>query len=254
LCGSLTIPNYEKIIHCFLFVNKVKLRHSPGRPSRSDFVQSGFVEETEMEIADRIISYLKETYQPDAIITYGSFTDGSANENSDFDALVIADHEKTHDSSVIDGIILDVFVYPTQMLRSEYDPKEFVQVWDGKIVLDKNGIADRLQKRVLSYVNSLQQKNTDEIRQEIDWCEKMLLRTMRDDPEGHYRWHWLLTDSLEIYIDVKCLHYFGPKKALRHMERTDEEAFGIYSKALEVFERERLSEWVSYLKRISSAL
>ena len=25
-------------------VNKVKLRHSSGRPSRSDFVQSGFVE------------------------------------------------------------------------------------------------------------------------------------------------------------------------------------------------------------------
>ena len=40
LCGNLTIPNYEKYFHCFLIVNKVKLRHSPGRPSRSDFVQS----------------------------------------------------------------------------------------------------------------------------------------------------------------------------------------------------------------------
>ncbi|MDO5133607.1 MAG: nucleotidyltransferase domain-containing protein [Eubacteriales bacterium] len=207
-----------------------------------------------MEIADRIVNYLKEAYQPDAVIAYGSFADGSANENSDFDALVIADHEKAHDSSVIDGIILDVFVYPTQMFRSEYDPEEFVQVRDGKIVLDKSGIAERLQKRVLSYVDSLPQKTTDEIRQEIDWCEKMLSRTMRDDPEGHYRWHWLLTDSLEIYTDVKRLHFFGPKKALRHMERTDEEAFGIYSKALEVFERESLSEWVSYLKRISSVL
>ena len=39
LCGNLTIPNYEKNFHCFLFVAKVKLRHSPGRPSRSDFVQ-----------------------------------------------------------------------------------------------------------------------------------------------------------------------------------------------------------------------
>lgn len=43
-----------------------------------------------MEIADRIIDYLKETYQPEAIIAYGSFADGSANSNSDFDALVIA--------------------------------------------------------------------------------------------------------------------------------------------------------------------
>ena len=61
-----------------------------------------------MEIADKIISYLKETYQPDAIIVYGSFSDGSANKNSDFDALVIASHSKEHDSSVIDGTILDV--------------------------------------------------------------------------------------------------------------------------------------------------
>ena len=43
MCGNLTIPNYEKYFHCFLFVNKVKLRHSPGRPSRSDFVQPEFV-------------------------------------------------------------------------------------------------------------------------------------------------------------------------------------------------------------------
>uniref|UniRef100_UPI0035A05095 hypothetical protein n=1 Tax=Prevotella heparinolytica TaxID=28113 RepID=UPI0035A05095 len=43
LCGNLTIPNYEKYFHCFLFVAKVKLRHSPGGPSRSDFVQLEFV-------------------------------------------------------------------------------------------------------------------------------------------------------------------------------------------------------------------
>ena len=51
LCGNLTIPNYEKYFHCFLFVAKVKLRHSPGRPSRSDFVQSEFVAFPVQEIA-----------------------------------------------------------------------------------------------------------------------------------------------------------------------------------------------------------
>ena len=205
-----------------------------------------------MEIADRVLSYLRETYLPDAIITYGSFADGSANENSDFDALVIANHDKMHDSSVIDGIILDVFVYPTDMFRSEYDPEEFVQVWDGKIVLDKNGIADQLQKQVLSYIEHAPKKSPSEIQQEISWCEKMLLRTMRNDAEGFYRWHWVLFDSLEIYCDVKGLHYYGPKKALRLMEQTDDEAFQIYSKALRIFKREHLSEWVSYLKYISS--
>ena len=40
------------------------------------------MEEKEMEIADRVFSYLKETYLPDAIITYGSFADGS-DENAE---------------------------------------------------------------------------------------------------------------------------------------------------------------------------
>ena len=206
-----------------------------------------------MEFTEKIIVYLKETYRPDSIITYGSFADGSANENSDFDALVIANHDKMHDSSVIDGILLDVFIYPADTFRSEYDPEEFIQVWDGKIILDKNGIADRLQKRVRSYIDCLPQKSIDEIQQEIRWCEKMVLRTLRDDTEGYYRWHWLLFDSLEIYCDVRRVHYYGPKKALRLMKQTDEEAFRIYSKALKVFEREYPSEWISYLKRISSA-
>ena len=205
-----------------------------------------------MENADRIINYLKDTYKPDAIIVYGSFADSSANENSDFDALIIANHEKMHDSSVIDDIILDVFIYPADMFRSEFDPEEFVQIWDGKIISDKNGIADHLQKQVLSYIEHTPQKAAEEIRQEISWCEKMVLRTMRDDAEGYYRWHWVLLDSLEIYCDVKGLHYYGPKKALRQMEQTDEEGFKIYSEALSKFEREHLSEWISYLKHISS--
>ena len=207
-----------------------------------------------MENTERIIDYLKDTYKPDAIIVYGSFADGSANKNSDFDALVIANHEKTHDSRVIDNIILDVFIYPADSFQSEYDPEEFVQIRDGKIILDKNGIADHLQKQVISYIEHKPKKAADEIRQEISWCEKMVLRTIRNDAEGYYRWHWVLFDSLEIYCDVKGLHYCGPKKALRLMEQTDEEGFKIYFKALRKFEREHLSEWVSYLKRISSDL
>ena len=206
-----------------------------------------------MEIGDKIIRYLLETYKPDAVIAYGSYADGSANEHSDFDALVIADHDKTHDSSVIDGVLLDVFVYPADTFKSAYDPKEFVQVQDGKIILDKSGIADRLQKQVRSYMESVPPKSVDEIRQEIRWCGKMALRTLRDDAEGHFRWHWLLVDSLEIYCDVRRTHYLGPKKTLRFMQQTDEEAFQIYAKALKEYERDCLSAWIAYLKRIASA-
>ena len=200
---------------------------------------------------DKILAYLKDTYQPDAIIAYGSFADGSANKNSDFDALVIADKEKTHDSSVIDGIVLDVFIYPSDTFRQNYDPEEFLQVWDGNILLDTNGVAACLQKQVLDYIAHIPRKTVEKISQEVSWCEKMLSRTMREDAEGYYRWHWVLFDSLEIYFDVKGLHYYGPKKALRFLEQTDPEAFRIYTKALREFKREYLSAWISHLKSIS---
>ena len=203
-----------------------------------------------MERTDKILAYLKETYRPDAMIVYGSFADGSANKNSDFDALVIGGKEKTHDSSVIDGIVLDVFIYPPETFQSEYDPEEFVQVWDGIIISDTNGAAARLQRRVLDYIAHLPQKTPEELRQEVLWCEKMLHRTTRGDAEGYYRWHWVLFDSLEIYFDIKGLHYFGPKKALRQMEQTDQEAFVIYEKALREFRPECLEEWIYHLKSI----
>lgn len=98
---------------------------------------------------EKIVGYLKKTYQPDAVIVYGSFADGSANLNSDFDALIIAGKEKAHDSSIVDGVVLDVFVYPAETFSADYDPEEFVQVWDGKIVPDEHGIAGQLKAKVL---------------------------------------------------------------------------------------------------------
>ena len=205
-----------------------------------------------MEIEDKIISYLVETYQPDAIITYGSFADGSENMNSDFDALVIANCIKKHDTSVIENTVLDVFVYPLEMFQSDYDPEDFVQVFDGKIILDKSGAAEQLKTRVLDYIEHITPKTGDEIRQELDWCEKMAARTSREDAEGYYRWHWVLFESLEIYCDVRGRYFYGPKKTLRFMAQTDAEAFQIYSKALKKLNRQYLSEWIAYLRMLSS--
>ena len=120
----------------------------------------------------------------------------------------------------------------------------------GKIILDKNGMGERLKKNVLDYIERIPLKTEEDISQEIKWCEKMLLRTMRGDVEGYYRWHWVLCDSLEIYFDIKGIHYYGPKKALRFMEESDSEAFHIYSKALLEFNQEGLSDWINYLKTI----
>ena len=78
----------------------------------------------------------------------------------------------------------------------------------------------------------------------------MLARTARGDAEGYYRWHWLLSDRLEIYCDIKHIYYRGPKKALRYMEKNDDGSFRIYLKALESMDRDGLSDWVRYLSEL----
>lgn len=200
---------------------------------------------------DTIIKYLIETYSPDAIIVYGSFVDGSANEHSDFDALVIANSSKKHDSSVIEDIPLDVFIYPPEVFQDEYNPEDFIQVFDGEIVLDKKGIAKSLKERVLEFTKGRTLKTNEEIQNEVYWLKKMLMRTSRGDTEGYYRWHWLLYDSLEIYFNIKRLRYCGPKKALRTLHKIDPEAYSIYLLALKEFTQETLSRWIDYLEDLS---
>ena len=66
---------------------------------------------------EQVLKYIREKYNPLSIILYGSYADGTNNLNSDFDALVIvADHEQFHDTSIVDGVPLDVFVYPLALL------------------------------------------------------------------------------------------------------------------------------------------
>lgn len=197
-----------------------------------------------------ILDYLVQRYRPEAILVYGSFADGSAGENSDFDALVIAPGEQKHDASAVDGTVLDVFVYPPETFADAYDPEEFAQVFDGQIVLDEHGTAARLKARVLDYLASLPRKSEAERQQEADWCRKMLLRTQRGDAEGLYRWHWLLSESLELYCDGRGWRYFGPKKALRRLALEDAAGFALYERALHDFSQSALSVWIAHVENV----
>ena len=199
---------------------------------------------------EEIVKYLKESYNPIAIIKYGSFADGSANENSDFDALVITTDVEKHDSSVVADTVLDVWVYPENKFSSGYDPDEFLQVFDGIIIQDQRGLAKKLIDRVNDYIDQTPAKSDEDIIQEVAWCEKMLARTVREDAEGYYRWHWLLMDSLEIYFDIKHLYYHGPKKALKYMQNNDSETFDIYLRALKEMNQDNLAQWIGVLKAL----
>ncbi|WP_243431727.1 nucleotidyltransferase domain-containing protein [Clostridium botulinum] len=199
---------------------------------------------------NKIINYILNKYEPHTIILYGSYADGSNNINSDFDALVITDKKcKFHDGNEADGIKLDVFIYNTSLFKNDINYEEYVQIHDGNIVIDKYGIGKKLQEKVCEFIKNMPKKSREEKQHQIEWCEKMFLRTKREDAEGYFRWHWLLVDSLEIYFSICDEYYYGPKKSLAKLKNKNPEAFNYYNNALTKFDFESLKEWIDYLKK-----
>jgi len=196
-----------------------------------------------------ILLHLRRAYAPLAIIVYGSYADGTNNAHSDFDALVIvAEGEPHHDTSLVEGVRLDVFVQPVQSITGEIDGEAFIQLADSRIVLDTEGVAEKLVRRVQDYIASLPEKTAAEVEDDIAWCVKMLQRTRLGDAEGFYRWHWLLTESLEIYCGAAGLRYPGPKKAMRWLAAHEPEAYACYARALGEFSAQSLQEWIECLQ------
>jgi len=202
---------------------------------------------------EEIIDYIKRRYSPLSIILYGSYANGTNCLNSDFDALVIScRHEQFHDTSFVNGIQLDVFIYPASYFESRYDCADFIQIFDGKIIMDTECRGKRLQSRVLSYLQNRPHKTNADIRANIDWCVKMFERVKRRDAEGAFRWHWVLIDSLEIFCDLVHQPYLGPKKSLKWMEENHPAAFACYEKALTDFSMESLEGWITCIKNMNA--
>lgn len=198
---------------------------------------------------EQIISYLREKYAPLSVIVYGSFADGTNGENSDFDAIVIsATHEAFHDTSCVENTLMDVFVYPQTYFEGEIDPDEFLPIFDGKVVFDTDGMGEALKAQVCAYVHAKPRKTEAELRSQLDWCEKMLVRAGRADAEGLFRRHWLIVDSLEIYCDSIDIPYRGPKKTLRWLAENQPEAFALYCDVLAERGWESVAKWIDCIK------
>lgn len=198
-----------------------------------------------------ILQYLRDKYRPLAIILYGSFADGTDGPESDFDALLIAEGERRHDDSLFQRLPLDVFIYPPETFQRDYDPDEFLQVYGGRIVEDRGGLAAGLLERVRASVEQRPRKTRAEVREELAWCRKMLGRALREDDEGLFRWHWLLTDSLEIFCDVTGEPWLGPKKTLRRMSASYGVALLVYRRALRELRPDALRNWIDYLEDLA---
>ena len=200
---------------------------------------------------EQIMKYIQQKYTPLSVILYGSYANGTNNLNSDFDALVISsNHEQYHDTSFINGVQLDVFVYPASYFDGDYNCEDFVQIYDGQIIADNSDIGRTLQTRIQTYVQNRPHKSNTEIQANIDWCLKMFERAKRNDAEGMFRWHWVLIDSLEIFCDIMHHPYWGPKKSLKWMAENHPTAYSFYEKALFNFNIVNLENWIMYIKTL----
>lgn len=200
---------------------------------------------------EQIIEYLQQTYAPLGVIVYGSYADGSKNEHSDFDVLVIIQSGvESHDNTIVDGVMLDAYIYPKEKICGEINCEDFIQIFDGRIVLDTDGIAAALQSKVRAYIDNVRPKTYAENKTNVEWCEKMLLRAARGDAEGYFRWHWLLTESLEVYCDLLGERYLGPKKSIKRMQAERPADAKVYEKALAKLDYAALTEWIHHLKTL----
>lgn len=196
----------------------------------------------------RILEYLQEKYMPHTIMVYGSYANKTNNKNSDFDAIIISDFiESTHDGSIVDGIELDVFVYSTKDIEKENDFSKYVQIFDATICIDNKGLGQRLKDAVTLYIENNSLKSHEEKQHLSEWCRKMVARTEREDAEGYFRWHWVLSDSLEIYCMMRDQFYFGPKKTIVRMKEVDQLGYEKLLFALKEMNSTYLNEWIEYV-------
>lgn len=196
-----------------------------------------------------VLNYLTETYSPLAILAYGSYADGTWGPDSDFDALLLTDGGRAdHDVSFVEGVQLDVFLYPAGHFDGPFDPGQFPQLADAVLLLDRDGRGRALADRVREWQAEQRPPAREELRTQAAWCRKMLRRTERGDAEGLFRWHWLLTDSLEICCSLLNAPYRGPKKSLLWLRETWPEGYALYTDALARLDAAALERWVLWLE------
>ena len=86
---------------------------------------------------------------------------------------------------------------------------DFIQIFDGKIIVDSNERGKALQMKVISHIQNRPQKSKQKLMQ---------------------------------------YPYFGPKKTLKWMEQNHPIAFVHYKTALEDFSVDSLKNWITYIK------
>ena len=174
-----------------------------------------------------VLDYLNRQYNPSLIILYGSYHTKTINTESDIDLILIAPvKEFLHDSSLIDGKLLDAWVYPE---KESIDIENIIHILPCKIVKDVNSIGISLIEEIrLIREHKTKKLNDAERIQLVKWIEKMLNRAKGKSIEANYRYNLLLNDLPEIYCQFRNEYYNGPIKTISKIKEEDNNIYELY--------------------------
>jgi predicted nucleotidyltransferase len=181
-------------------------------------------------VLDACVAELVEVHGCHTVILYGSHARGDATPASDFDlAGLRAAAEPFRIAHTRHGGYLDAFVYPEDVAVDE----EFLKLRGGRILVQHEGLGDRLLARVEELYLAGPKRWTPDERVAIHaWIGKMIPRIAQGDIEGDFRRVMLLYELLEDYFKARDLWYFGPKVSFIWLQQHEPATFRLFQEAL----------------------
>jgi len=180
---------------------------------------------------DELIKYLVNKYSCHSIILYGSYTTADYTAESDIDVLCFCDEVGArNDTTILHDKQLDAWIYNTKEMENT---EKFLHVKDGLVLYDQRGLCNHFLDQIIKRYDKGPEPLNDNEKQFLkNWLLKMMKRSQKGDIEGDFRYHWMLTDSLEIYFKLRGLWYMGPKKSLIWLSHNDKYTYNLYKCAL----------------------
>ena len=175
--------------------------------------------------------HLQSRFGCHTAILYGSRARGDWDQASDIDVIAFCDAGETgHLAHRWQDLFLDLFVYPS---GTKPEPN-WLRVHGGLILFQRGAEGDEILDAIGTMFRAGPEPRSDSAQQTLRlWCEKMLMRAEKEDPEGNHRRHWLLSSLLEIYFDLRNQWYLGPKRSLVLLRDRRPEDFEVFRAAFE---------------------
>lgn len=198
---------------------------------------------------EKIVEYLKEKYRLTSLVVSGDYAEGAVGAGSVFEAVGLGPTSPyAHETETVEGVKLDVLIYPRDIFYGEIVLDEFEQLHDGLVALDIDGMGTWLKNMIGRQIAEIPLKPDEAVEDALHWCFAMAERAETPDAEGLFCRHWLLTDSVEVYCDAMAQPFLSPRKTMSKMAKQDVEASKIHLAAMSGTDSESLWAWVKLLR------